>query len=68
MGDDALDEVRRLVVDDPALRTLLLSAPDRQSFIDQVVGLARRNGIALSPEEVAAGLSAARQHRRQRWV
>ena len=68
MGDDPLDELRRLVVDDPALRTRLLSAPDRQSFIDQVVVLARRHGIDLSPEEVAEGLSAARQFRRRRWV
>jgi hypothetical protein len=68
MGNDALDDLRRLVVDDPALRALLLSAPDRQSFIDQVVGVARRNGIDLSSDEVAAGLRAARQQRHQRWV
>ncbi len=68
MGDDALDDLRKLVVDDPTLRDRLLSAPDRTSFTDRVVEMAREHGIDLSADDVVAGLGAARRQSWERWV
>jgi EAL domain-containing protein (putative c-di-GMP-specific phosphodiesterase class I) len=68
MGEDALDDVRRIVVDDRQLRDRLLGAPDRRAFIAEVVDVARERGIELTAEEVAGGLRSARLHRQERWV
>jgi hypothetical protein len=68
MGEDALDHVRDLVVDDRALRDRLLSARDERAFVAELIEIARERGIELSHDAVDAGLSAARRRRRERWV
>jgi hypothetical protein len=68
MAEDALDELRRLVIDDRALRDRLLAASDRDTFVARVIALAREHGIALTPDAVAVGLDAARHERMLRWV
>jgi hypothetical protein len=68
MENDALDDLRRLVIDDPALRGRLLSSPARQAFIDDVVDVAHEHGIDLSAEEVADALRTARRRSLERWV
>jgi hypothetical protein len=68
MGEDALDELRGLVVDDRQLRDRLLSVSDRDAFVLEVVAVARACAIELSPAQVVEGLHAARRRRWERWV
>lgn len=68
MADDTLDQIRRLVVDDPSYRRRMLSAADLPAFIAAVIEVARECGIALSAEDVTDGLSAARRRHLERWV
>jgi hypothetical protein len=68
MADDALDELRRLVVDDRARMSLLLGAPDRPTFIARVMGLASELGLELSAAAVEEGLRDARRRHRAEWV
>jgi hypothetical protein len=68
MGNDPLDDLRELVIDDPSLRNRLLSAPDRTSFINGVVEMAGELGIDLSADVVVASLGAAQAQSWERWV
>jgi hypothetical protein len=68
MGEDALDDLRRFVVDDRLLRDRLLSAPDRHAFVAEVISVAQERGIDLSTDDVVEGLRAARRRRQERWV
>jgi hypothetical protein len=68
MGHDALDDLRRLVVDDPLLRSRLLGAVDRQAFIGTVIDVAESRGIDVSVDAVVEALAAARRQRQERWV
>jgi hypothetical protein len=68
MGEDALDALRRCVVDDRLLRGRLLAAPDRPAFVAEVTEVARERGIELSDDGVLEGLRAARRWRQERWV
>ncbi len=68
MAESALDELRRVVVDDRRLCERLLAAPSSEAFVAEVVDLARRHGIHLTPAAVTEGLEAARRDRRARWV
>jgi hypothetical protein len=66
-GADALDELRRLVIDDRRLcdRLLRLSG---DAFVAEVIAVARETGIEVSAHDVEAGLGAARRARLERWV
>jgi hypothetical protein len=66
--EDGLDDLRRLVVDDPLLRDRLVSTSDRGAFITEVIDVAQERGIELSAEQVVEGLRAARRRRLERWV
>jgi hypothetical protein len=66
MGEDALEALRCIVVDDPSLRARLLAAPNREAFVADVVEVGREHGVRLSAEIVLDGLHAARKQ--QRWV
>jgi hypothetical protein len=68
MGERALDELRRLVVDDRHLRDRLLSAPDHDAFVREVIEVARAFEIGLTAGEVVEGLNDARRGRLERWV
>jgi hypothetical protein len=68
MGHDSLEDLRRLVVDDPELRTRLLRAVDRQAFIGSVIEVAESHGIDVSAHDVVEALAAARRQRQERWV
>ena len=68
MDDDALAELRRLVVDDRGLRERLLAMSGRREFVDEVIDVARERGIELSADEVSDGLRAARRRHRRQWV
>jgi EAL domain-containing protein (putative c-di-GMP-specific phosphodiesterase class I) len=68
MSTSALEELRERLVDDPVVRSRLLSAGDRQAFIADVIAVAHQCGIDVSAEEIEAGLAAARQQRLARWV
>jgi hypothetical protein len=68
MASEPLEQLRRLVVDDPAVRRRLLPLTDRQSFVDGVLAVARENGIGLTADDIEAGLAAARRRRHARWV
>jgi hypothetical protein len=68
MGEHALEELRRLVVDDRHLRDRLLSAPDFDAFVLEVIEVARAREIELTAAEVVAGLNDARRLRLERWV
>jgi Nif11 domain len=68
MAETALDELRRLVVDDRRLRDRLLAAPGSEAFVAEVVALAQERGIQLTSAAVTEGLAAARRDRRARWV
>jgi hypothetical protein len=68
MSTSALEQLRERVVDDPAVRARLLSAPDRPSFVAAVTAVALQYGLEVSAEEIEAGLSAARQQRLAKWV
>jgi Nif11 domain len=68
MAEDALDELRRLVVDDRQLRDRLLSVSDHDAFVLEVVDVAQACGIELSGAEVVEGLGDARRRRFERWV
>ncbi len=63
-----LDTVRRLVVDDPRLRSRLLAVADQEAFVTEVVDVAREHEIELSPDDVLEGLREARRRRLQRWM
>jgi hypothetical protein len=65
---DRLDELRRLVIDDPRLRDRLLAAPDRDAFVADVVAVAHEQGIDLAADEVRAGLQAEQRRRFEQWV
>ena len=60
MPGDELEDLRRLVIDDPLLREQLLAVAG-QAFTDQVIEIGRRSGIAVSTEIVEAGLRDARR-------
>jgi EAL domain-containing protein (putative c-di-GMP-specific phosphodiesterase class I) len=68
MGEAGLDELRRVVVDDPVLRNRLLRATDRQAFIAAVLEVAHERGIEVAADDVTAGLDDARRRRLERWV
>jgi hypothetical protein len=68
MGEDPLADLRRVVIDDGRLRDRLLSAPDGQAFIADVVEIARESGLDVSADQVADGLRDARRDRREQWV
>ncbi|MDQ6804011.1 MAG: hypothetical protein M3065_03370 [Actinomycetota bacterium] len=68
MGEDALDDLRRLVVDDRRLRDRLLAVSDRDAFVLEVIEVGRTCGIEVSPVQVIEGLRGARRRRSQRWV
>jgi post-segregation antitoxin (ccd killing protein) len=68
MSNDVLDDVRTLVVDDPALRDRLLSVPNERSFVAELIELARERGIELSAQAIESGLREARRRRLERWV
>jgi hypothetical protein len=68
MGKDALEDLRRLVVDDRPVRDRLLSAPDRQTFVAEVIDVAQAHGIELAADEVVEGLRDARRWHQERWV
>lgn len=60
MPGDELEDLRRLVIDDPLLREQLLAVAG-QAFTDQLIEIGRRSGIAVSTEIVEAGLRDARR-------
>ena len=68
MGLAPLEELRALVVDDPALRDKLVGLSDEEAFVSEVVTIAHQRGIDLSPADVVAGLAEGRRRRRQQWV
>jgi hypothetical protein len=68
MGEEPLEELRRLVVDDARLRDRLLSVTDRDAFVLEVIEVGRACGIEVSPVEVIEGLRGARRRRSERWV
>jgi hypothetical protein len=68
MSNEALEDVRRLVIDDPLLRDRLLSAPDRQAFIMRVTEIARACDLTLSADDVEEALRSARRECNERWV
>jgi hypothetical protein len=68
MGEDALADLRRIVVDDRVLCQRLLSAPDRQAFIAGVIEIAHERGLDVSEDQVVEGLRVARLRRREQWV
>ncbi|MDQ6777389.1 MAG: hypothetical protein M3071_14485 [Actinomycetota bacterium] len=68
MGEDALDDLRRLVVDDRRLRDRLLSVSDRDAFVLEVIEVARACAIEVSAAEVVDALEDARRRRLERWV
>lgn len=68
MAENALEQLRRAVVDDRRLCERLLAAPTGEAFIAEVVELADARGIELTPAAVADGLAAARRDRWARWV
>jgi hypothetical protein len=68
MGHDALDDLRRIVVDDPLLRDRLLSSGDHERFIAELVAVAAGCGIDLPAGDVAEALLAARREHQELWV
>jgi Nif11 domain len=68
MGPIDLDALRVRVVDDPALRTRLLAAPDRRAFVAEVIGIARAEGMSISADDVEEALRGAIRDHRERWV
>jgi hypothetical protein len=68
MGQDALEELRRLVVVDPALRCRLLAVTDRDAFVTRVVEVSQECGLVLSADDVVEALHAAKRRRIERWV
>jgi len=68
MTEDALDQLRRIVVDDRRLGERLLGAPSREAFVAEVVDVAQAYGIELTETAVMEALSGARRERWGRWV
>ena len=68
MQPEVWEDLRRLVVDDPALRSRLLGSRDRQAFAVTLIEIAHRRGIELSAEEILEALRAEQRRRRERWV
>jgi hypothetical protein len=68
MGVDALEHLRRLVVDDRSARDRLLLVRDREAFVTEVIKVAQECGIGLTPDQVLDGLAAAERRHWERWV
>lgn len=67
-SEAAWEELRRLVVGDPALCRQLCALTDLPGFSRAVASLAEEHGLALNADDVVAALAAARQGRNERWV
>jgi hypothetical protein len=68
MEEDELQQLRLLVVDDPALRQRLLAVRDRGAFVTEVVVVAHERSLDVAADDVFDAIEKARRNRRQRWV
>lgn len=64
----ALEEFRRLVLEDFALQEELRAQTDRAQFIARVVALGRQHGCVFAADDVANALQASRREWNERWI
>ncbi|MGB8509808.1 MAG: Nif11-like leader peptide family natural product precursor [Pyrinomonadaceae bacterium] len=68
MSQEEFENFRRIVLDDPALQSVLREASNRASFVALAIRLAAERGCELTPQEVEDALRASRRELLERWV
>ena len=68
MAAGGFEQLRRVVLADPAIQASLLAERERPAFVDALVTLAREQGLSVTAATVEDELNAARRRWLERWI